>query len=96
MELAERLGYQPNQFARSLVKQKSHLLGFIAASLMNVDYVEIFRIIEAECRELGYQVLIADSMLDKTREKSNIETMMQNQAEADYPPGFRSFRQCRY
>jgi len=81
LQLARKVGYQPNQLARSLATRKTHTLGFIAASLKNPTYVDLFRRIEGQCRGQGYQVLIADSELDVDLERENVETMLRQRTE---------------
>lgn len=81
IQLAEKLGYSPNRIAKNLALKKSHVLGFIAADLRNFVYVEFFRRIQASAKELGYQVLIADSELNVEKEKQNIGMMREHRAE---------------
>ena len=81
IQLAEKLGYSPNRIAKNLALKKSHVLGFIAADLRNFVYVEFFRKIQASAKELGYQVLIADSELNVDKEKQNISMMREHRAE---------------
>ena len=45
--LAERLGYQPNQFARNLQAQRSSTLGFVSANLDNKTHQALLRPLEA-------------------------------------------------
>jgi DNA-binding LacI/PurR family transcriptional regulator len=79
--LADKLGYRPNRIAQNLAMQKSHVLGFIAADLESVYYIEFFRHVQRAVEPLGYQVLVADSERRIEKEKQNIEVMRMHQAE---------------
>jgi LacI family transcriptional regulator len=80
-QLAQRLGYRPNQFARSLLSKRSHTLGFVTASLSNPIHMAFVSYIETAARDRGYEILIADSRDDVEREKENIDIMLRRQAE---------------
>ncbi len=81
LELVERLGYSPNRIAQNLALQKSHLLGFIAADLRNLQYITVFRHVQQSVEPTGYQMLIADSGLSVDKERLNIGVMRQHRAE---------------
>ncbi len=81
LTLAEKLGYRPNRIAQNLAMQKSHVVGFIAADLESVYYIEFFRHVQRAIEPLGYQVLVADSQRRIEKEKQNIEVMRMHQAE---------------
>ncbi|MBT4817070.1 MAG: LacI family DNA-binding transcriptional regulator [Lentisphaerae bacterium] len=74
--LAERLGYQPNQFARNLQAQRSSTLGFVSANLDNKTHQALLRPLEAAARDRGYEMLIADSRMDAKRERANVEALL--------------------
>lgn len=81
MDLARRVGYSPNRIAQNLALQKSHVLGFVAADLVNTIYVSFFRLLQRAAEELGYQVLIADSSQSVEKERYNIQVMRAHRAE---------------
>jgi len=81
LDLAEKLGYRPNRIAQNLALQKSHLLGFIAADLLNAFYIDFFRCVQHRVEKMGYQVLIADSERSVAEEKHNIDVMLHQHAE---------------
>ena len=80
-QFAKVNNYRPNLLAQKLVRQRSHLIGFIGADLTNTYYIQAFRHLEAECRARGYNVLLADSERDYAKENINIGYMLQNQVE---------------
>jgi LacI family transcriptional regulator len=81
IKLAEELNYRPNRIAQNLALQKSHLIGFVAADLLNVVYIDFFRRVQKIVEPLGYQVLISDSEQDISKERHNIEVLRQHRAE---------------
>ncbi len=78
--LAQRLGYRPNQFARSLLSGSSNTVGFITANLKNAAHLSFVSYIESAVRNRGGQILIADSRQSIEREKENIEILLSHQA----------------
>ncbi|WP_335992199.1 LacI family DNA-binding transcriptional regulator [Glycomyces sp. MUSA5-2] len=59
---AERLGYRPSRFARSLVtREKTHALGLVVASFRNPYYTDIAADLLAAAADRGWQVIIAAS-----------------------------------
>ena len=66
-EAAERLGYVPNPFARSLRVQDSKTLGLIIPDSTNPFFAEVAKGIEAACFEAGYTLILGNS--DRSLEK---------------------------
>ncbi len=79
--LADKLGYRPNRIAQNLALQKSHVVGIVAADLVNAFYIQFFRCVQRTIEPRGYQVLIADSEQSIEKERHNIEVMRQHRAE---------------
>lgn len=61
MEAAERLGYVPNNVARSLRAQATGAVGVLISDLANPFYAEVANGIEQVFRSRGYRMLLADS-----------------------------------
>ena len=57
-EAASALGYRPNQWARSLIKRRSNLIGVVAPSMENPFYSAVLEALSAAFEELGYRVLL--------------------------------------
>ncbi|MFJ2408289.1 LacI family DNA-binding transcriptional regulator [Pseudomonas sp. NPDC087814] len=55
---AAALGYRPNQWARSLIKRRSNLIGVVAPSMENPFYSAVLEALSAAFEELGYRVLL--------------------------------------
>jgi len=80
-EIIDQTGYRPSIVAQNLALRKSLNLGFIASSLVNPFYVDIFRQIERLSRTQGFHMLLMDSEMDVEREIENVELMRQHQVE---------------
>ena len=77
LEVARRLNYQPNQHARALATNRSHLIGIIVPDLMNLYFAEVIRAIETVARPAGFQLLICVTDEDTTREIEEVEALLQ-------------------
>jgi LacI family transcriptional regulator len=77
LKVARRMNYQPNQHARALATNRSHLIGLIVPDLMNLYFAEVTRAIESITRPAGFQLLICSSDEDTSRELDEVETLLQ-------------------
>jgi LacI family transcriptional regulator len=59
MRAVSELNYHPNLHARSLAGGKSRTIGMIASNLENPFFFDIFRTLEADSHENGYEVVAA-------------------------------------
>jgi LacI family transcriptional regulator len=76
LEVARRLKYQPNQHARALATNRSHLIGVVVPDLMHSYFAEIYRGVEAVARPLGYRNLICNTDEDAARELDETEALL--------------------
>ncbi len=72
-EKAEELGYQPNIMARSLINQKSQLLGVVMPDLRISFFSELTRGIYEQARLSGYEAIILIHDENWETEKRNLE-----------------------
>lgn len=77
LEVARRMNYQPNQYARALVTNRSYLIGIIIPDIMNLYFAEVIRAIETIARPAGFQLLICGTDEDTTRELEEVEALLQ-------------------
>jgi DNA-binding LacI/PurR family transcriptional regulator len=63
----QELGYHPNQYARSLRGQKTHMIGIMIADIRNSYFHPLVRAVQDIAFQHRYDVMIANS--DHTREK---------------------------
>jgi LacI family transcriptional regulator len=77
LDAAERLGYRPSRYARSLVtRQKTHALGLVVASLRNPYYTEMAADILSVAAERKWQVIMAASDGDVTETLALLSTQV--------------------
>ncbi|MGH9880923.1 MAG: LacI family DNA-binding transcriptional regulator, partial [Pyrinomonadaceae bacterium] len=77
LEVARRMNYQPNQYARALATKRSHLIGVVVPDLMNLYFAEVLRAIEAVVRPAGFQLFICSAEEDPSRELGEVEALLQ-------------------
>ena len=58
MQAAEALGYRPNAIARSLITQKSNMIGLVMADLSNPFYGTVLEVFSDKLQQLGQHVLL--------------------------------------
>lgn len=61
LSVVEELGYQPNQYARSLRGQKNHVIGMLIADISNPFYHPMVRAVQDVASHYQYSVMIANS-----------------------------------
>lgn len=77
LRAAEDLQYRPNAMARSLVRQKTHVLGCVISDLHNPFFADMADGIEEAAGQAGYRTLFASGFMDPDREEKAIDTLMQ-------------------
>lgn len=71
-EAARRLGYQPNQLARSLKGGGSRLVGMLVADIRNPFSVAVMHGVEQTCREHGLSLLVCNTDNDPDQEREHL------------------------
>jgi len=77
LRAAEQLGYRPNAMARSLVRQRTNVIGVMLSDLHNIYFDEVVDGIEDEALSAGYRALINTGSREADREWEAIETLLQ-------------------
>lgn len=75
LEVARRLNYQPNHYARALATNRSQLIGVIVPDLMHSYFAEILHGIGDVARSAGYQIVIGNSNENVEREIDEVEAL---------------------
>ena len=57
-EAARRLGYAPSQLARSLITQRSRMIGAVITDITARNYPDVLRLLAREIRDTGHQMLL--------------------------------------
>ena len=61
MRAASELKYHPNLHASSLARGRSRTLGIIVSNMENPFFFDIFRTLESDAHQRGYQVVVANT-----------------------------------
>lgn len=77
LDAARRLGYRPNAMARSLVSQRSHVVGVTVSDLHNPFFTDVVDGISAAAEEAGYRALLNSGDRIADREQVAVETFLQ-------------------
>lgn len=81
LEAAEELGYRPNAMARSLVQQRSFVIGVMVSDLSNPFFIDVIQGATDTAREAGYRALVNTGGRDKHNEEDAIETLLRLQVD---------------
>jgi LacI family transcriptional regulator len=81
-DVAHRLGYSPNQFARSLRGSRSHTIGVMVVDVTDPFCTLLLRGIETTMYQTSYLSIFADAHNDPTRFERYLEMMLQRRVEA--------------
>jgi LacI family transcriptional regulator len=76
VRLAQTLGYRPNRWARSLVTNRSSMVGVIIPDISHSYFAEITGGIEEVVEGAGYNLLLCHSRMDPARERSEIDALI--------------------
>jgi LacI family transcriptional regulator len=80
-EVAQRLGYSPNQFARSLRGSRSHTIGVMVFDVTDPFCTLLLRGIESTLYQQSYLSIFADAHNDPTRFERYLEMMLERRVE---------------
>ena len=78
---AKRLGYRPNQLARSLRSSRNHTLGVMVLDLTDPFCMPILRGIENTLYRVSYVSILADAHNDRTRFERYLEMLLERRVE---------------
>lgn len=73
---ARQLGYQPNWIARSLVTQRTYMVGLVIPDLMHSFFAEVAKGAAASLEPAGYHIVILNSEEDPEIEQRQIEALL--------------------
>lgn len=79
--IVRELDYHPNNLARSLKSQNSHMIGCVVADMGNPFSALLIKGIQTVCRPHGYKLLILDADNDPQIEKEAYKTMLDTPVE---------------
>ncbi|QKS71841.1 LacI family DNA-binding transcriptional regulator [Paenalkalicoccus suaedae] len=77
----EELGYVPNSSARRLRGQRTQTIAVIISRIVNPFFSHLVDAMERTASELGYQIILCDSRLNKKRELAHLELLKAKQVD---------------
>lgn len=82
LQKARELRYTPNLAARSLVTQRSYVIGLVVPDLLISFFAEISTSIAQHLRTAGYELFLSNSQEDPAIEAKEIERLLGRQVDA--------------
>lgn len=73
---AERVNYRPNRWARSLVTQRSHIIGMVVPDISHSFFSEITRSVQETLERRGYDLMLCHTHADVRREDAAINMLL--------------------
>ncbi len=81
MTAMKSLDYQPNELARSLIFQRSRIIGLIVPSVSHPFFGELVTALEFEAARRGYKILLANSRHDAEKETDYLDMLKRNKVD---------------
>ena len=82
LQAAKELGYRPNRVARSLVQQRTNVIGVVLSDLHNPFFADVADGIEAAAAASGYRTMLSSGFLDSKRERAATDTLLELRVDA--------------
>lgn len=79
--LAEEMGYQPNQIAKSLKERRTQTIGVIVSDISNPFSAHLARIIEDEAKQHHYTVIFGSADESHLKSRDLIQALMSRQVD---------------
>lgn len=90
--IAKDMDYVPNQAARTLVTQRSHLIGLVIPDLTNPFFADLSRGIDTEAKQHGLNVLIRNTDGNRQVEQAAIRLFVEMKVDGIIAPASRCSR----
>jgi LacI family transcriptional regulator len=81
LQVAARLNYTPNRFARGLVTGRSNMIGLVVSDIRNPYFAEVARGVEDAALEAGRDVLLCNSDLSSERQMRAVASLLDKRAD---------------
>jgi|SRR5690625_1152795 len=95
----EKLNYYPNDIARSLYSKRTYFIGLILPTIDNPFYSELALYIENICAEMGYKIILCNSLGHIEKEEEYTIMLMRHQVDGiivcSYNRGIEAYRNPR-
>ena len=80
-DIAQKTGYVPNISARGLRTRQTNQFGLIISALSNPMYTRTFMAIEEQAHEMGYEIIVAQTLNNPEREETCIRRLLARQVD---------------
>jgi LacI family transcriptional regulator len=80
-EAMAALDYHPNEIARSLKLQQTHIIGMVVPDVANPFFTSVIRGVEMEGRERGYSVILCDANNDREEERRQLSILFSHRVD---------------
>ena len=77
-EAMDELGYQPNEIARSLTKQKSNTIGVVVPHISHPYFAKLISNLENEAAKKDYKIILCNSKEKAEKEKQYLDMCKSN------------------
>ncbi len=64
LDAIDRLGYQPNRAAQSLVRGRTHVIGIVVSDLLNPFYPRLIQTIDGTAKRMGFTTVLVEAEFD--------------------------------
>jgi LacI family transcriptional regulator len=81
LQSARAMGYRPNRWARSLVTQRSLIVGAVIPEISHSFFSAVISGAERTLEEAGYDLLLCHSRSDATRERAEVHALIESQVD---------------
>ncbi len=81
MQAIKKLGYKPNEVARSLSNKKSNNIGLLLPNITNPFFNQITEAVENTANECGYKIILCNTHDDPLREREYIDSLIFSQCD---------------
>lgn len=81
LDAAKRIGYQPNQLARSMVTGRSKTIGVVVADIENLYFARAIRAITDTAKSNGFGVILANTDEDIELEREAVRMLLANRVD---------------
>ena len=81
LKTIRKVGYTPNQIARSLKSKRTTFLGVMVPDVTNPFFAEIVRGVESIALESGLQIFLCNTDGDISREKATLQSLIEHHVE---------------
>ena len=80
-EAMEKINYQPNEIARSLLRKHTNMIGVIIPTITSDYFATLLEAIEKHCSQIGYKVIVCTSNNDQEKEKEFAQMFVANKVD---------------